>query len=321
MINVFSWNSEFLMKQEAIKWKKHFILKYWESNITDIKNILDVDDNFLINELTSSSIFNEKKLTILDFCNHTLLTDIKNKNNIINKQAIILKQINKIPEHNILLIVLSNPDKRSKFYKELKKTIKIKEFNSITTEQNQEYFKTKYSWKIDNHALHTLIEYKNNDTYQIESELQKLYVLKKYIDLEDIKNNIISASNVNIFDFINILLNKDISKAIELIDKLHQNKENIYKFYNSIIANLRTNIYIYKLKSLNIPKTKISEILKLWNRTFLLNKSYRINTKELTKLYTKLIDLDKKMKTWKLIWTKDKDFIYELKNILLWFTC
>jgi hypothetical protein len=49
----------------------------------------------------------------------------------------------------------------------------------------------------------------------------------------------------------------------------------------------------------------------------LINKNYKINHNKLIKLYTNLVNIDKKMKSWKLNGTEESDFKFELERVLL----
>ena len=95
------------------------------------------------------------------------------------------------------------------------------------------------------------------------------------------------------------------------------NDTSIYALYNWLLANLRTNIYIQELKRLKKNQTEISQLLNLWNKKFLINKSIRLEPDNLKNLYIDLVWLDKKMKSWKLIWTEENDFKLEFLQIIL----
>jgi hypothetical protein len=84
-----------------------------------------------------------------------------------------------------------------------------------------------------------------------------------------------------------------------------------------LLANLRVSVFIMKLKKEGKNSVEIWNILALWNRSFLVNKNYKILPDKLEKLFIGLVDLDKKMKTWNMIWTEDNDFLVELENVLL----
>jgi hypothetical protein len=111
-------------------------------------------------------------------------------------------------------------------------------------------------------------------------------------------------------------LNNNIYEAKIKIDII-LNQTNIYAFYNNLLANLRTTIYIAKLINLWVKTIEIAQILDLWNRSFLINKKYRLSYNNLKKIYINLLNIDKKMKSWKLFWTEESDFHYEIEKQIL----
>jgi DNA polymerase III delta subunit len=97
---------------------------------------------------------------------------------------------------------------------------------------------------------------------KINSEIEKLLILYTHIDKKEIIENIAPELEESVFQVIDDILNLDIYNAIKKIDII-LGDTNIYAFYNNIIANLRTSIYILKLKKIQIPSSQISEILNL----------------------------------------------------------
>lgn len=306
MLYYYIWNSEYLIKEEVKAWKKKFLLKFWDFNLIEINNIDDIDNNFLGEILTSESFLSEKKLVLIS------LEEEKNE----EKNDFFISLLNKIPENNIILIYQVNPDKRSKIYKKLKEISQVKEFNIKDESDISNIIQKKYSNKISNQAITSIIKYKAWNIDKIISEINKILITKEYIEITDITQNIIPELEESIFQIIDSLLNLN---KIETIDKINNilNYTNIYAFYNNLLANLRTNIYILKLKDLWLNSNQITEKLQLWNRGFLVNKNYNIKFEQLKNLYIWLINIDKKMKTWKLIWTEEKDFKFELEKQII----
>lgn len=306
MLYLFTWNSDFLVKQEVKKWKDSFISKFWDFNLVHIKNIELVDNNFLIENITSGSFLSEKKLVIIDL-DRDLSTE---------KEVFFTKILDKIPEDNIVLFNIINPDKRSKFYKDLVKTSEVKEFNTKNDADIYEIISKKYWNKISTNWINTIIKYKSGNLTKIISEIEKLLILFEYIDSNEIIENIIPELEESIFQIIDDILNKQTNNAINKIDII-LNDLNIYAFYNNLLANLRTSIYILKLKNMNKPVSEIWNSLNLGNRTFLITKKYKINYTEAEKLFINLIKIDKKMKSGMLNWTTEADFRFELEKILI----
>ncbi len=306
MLYFFTWNSDFLIKEQVKAWKDKFISKFWEFNLIHIKDIEWLDNNFIIENVSSRSFLSEKKLIIIDL----------DENISEDKQFFIINIIKNIPDENIILFNAVNPDKRTKLYKEIKKASDFKEFNTKNDNDLYTIISNKYWNKITNSWINLLIKYKGWNLNKIISEIEKLLILFDKIDSKEILDNITPELEESIFQLIDDILNKDIINAFKKIDII-LNDTNIYAFYNNLIANLRTSIYISKLKNLNKNTTDISSILNLWNRTFLINKHYKIQYWELVKLYTNLINIDKKMKSWNLNWTEEQDFRFELEKTLL----
>lgn len=303
---LFTWNSSFLINESVKKWKDQFIEKYWDFNLIHINNLSENNINYLSEILLSQSFLAEKKLIIIDLTNEL---DEKISDFLINS-------LEKLPENNILLLSYHKPDKRQKLFKELKKYCDIKEFDIKDSNDTYNIIKNRYSWKIDDSAIAKLILYKSNNIEKIYSEIEKLLINSDNIKNEDIEKHIIPELEESIFEIIDNILNLKINDAIKKIEII-LNQTNIYAFYNNLIANIRTNVYISKLKNNNIKSPEITKILNLWNRSFLVNKSYKINFNQLNKLYIRLINIDKKMKSWELIWTEEKHFRLELEKVLI----
>ena len=306
MLYFFTWNSDFLVKEQVKAWKDRFISKFWEFNLVHIKNIEIVDNNFLIENITSTSFLSEKKLIIIDL-------DEKVSD---EKQNFFIKLLNKIPDDNIILFNTVNSDKRTKLYKELKKQSEFKEFNTKDESDLHSIISNKYWNKITPKWINTIIKYKSWNLNKIISEIDKLLIIFSKIDSKEIIEHIVPELEESIFQIIDNLLNKETLIALKKIDTI-LNDTSIYAFYNNLIANLRTSVYIKKLKKIKKNSSEISNILNLWNRTFLINKNNKINYNELEKLYINLIEIDKKMKSWLLNWTEESDFRFELEKVLI----
>lgn len=313
MLYLFTWNSQFLLREQINAWRKAFIEKHGDLNFIHIKDITEVNNDFLLETLCWLSFMNQKRLVIID----NIPSNLKTKDTSVTaKQELLAKLLSKIPEDNIVVFSSINPDKRSKFLKELTKVSTIKEFSIKWEFDIKNLLMKRYQNKIDVWAINLIIKYKSGNIDKIIWELDKLEITRDFIYKKDIEENILPELEESIFILLDDLLN---SKVVDSIDKMRIMlwNSNVYAFYNNLIANLRTQIFIVKMKKLWVIKSQIISELKLWNRWFLVDKNYNISFEKLTGFYINLINLDKKMKTWKMIWTKDKDFIFELEKTVL----
>jgi DNA polymerase III delta subunit len=124
-----------LLQEAVLKWKNHFISKYGDFNLLHIKDLSNIDLNFLAENLFASSFLSEKKLIIIDLNNEL---DEKLSEFFINS-------LKKIPENNILVFSYLNPDKRLKLYKELEKSAEKKEFSLENENETFVIIEKKYS--------------------------------------------------------------------------------------------------------------------------------------------------------------------------------
>lgn len=310
MLYHFTWNSHFLIQNHLKAWKEKFIEKNGDFNFLHIKNLLDHDKNFLIENLTATSFFSEKKFILIDIDLDT--KDTKNTDLL----EFIINNAKNIPNDNIVVLHSLKPDKRSKIYKEINKISELKEFNTQSEADIESIILNKYNWKIDRSAVWLLVRYKWWDILKSISEIEKLLITYENITTEVIKKNITPELEESIFLFIDDLLQKNISNALSKLDII-LNDTNVYAFYNNLLANLRTNFYIFQWKKHWLSTQEITTQLKLWNRWFLVTKKLQVSEDIFTKFYLQLISIDKKMKSWKLTGTDDNDFLLELHKAIL----
>ena len=304
---VFTWNSDFLITEALNKWKKQFIEKYSDFNLTHLKEIKNLDKNILKDAILSGSLFSsEKKLIILDI-NNDIWDEIED---------FLIKNLEKKPQENIIILNYFLPDKRKKFWKNIKKISEIKEFNLENEEDTKKIINSKFSWKIDLEAINTIIKYKSNKINKIIPELEKLTITKDFITKIDIEENIVPELEESIFQIIDLVLNKQIPEAVDKINII-LNETNIFAFYNNLLSNLRTSLFILELKQEKKTQSEISKILDLWNRSFLIGKNYKINFHELKNLYINLVNIDKNMKMWKLVSSEEDDIKFEIEKYLI----
>ena len=304
---VFTWNSEFLITEALNKWKKQFIEKYSDFNLTHLKEIKNLDKNILKDAILSGSLFSsEKKLIIIDI-NNDIWDELED---------FLMKNLEKKPQENIIILNYFLPDKRKKFWKNIKNISEIKEFNLENEEDTKKIINSKFSWKINLEAINTIIKYKSNKINKIIPELEKLTITKDFITKIDIEENIVPELEESIFQIIDLVLNKQIPEAVDKINII-LNETNIFAFYNNLLSNLRTSLFILKLKQEKKTQSEISKILDLWNRSFLIGKNYKINFHELKNLYINLVNIDKNLKTWKLVSSEEEDIKFEIEKYLI----
>ncbi len=309
MIFLFIW--ERTQRQELVNlWKQNFETKFSQNNIFHIKNYLEYDISFYTQNLLSWGLFAEKKLIIID----EFPISVWEKNEIELLQTQFLNLLEKVDENITLVFNNQKVDKRAKIYKKIVELWEIKDFEIKDENDLKQKLKKLYNDNISASALSRIISLKWLNFSSIKNELDKLFITKNYIDTPDLEN-ISKEVEESIFLLIDDILNLNSKKAIFAIRDLAQNMWNNYLLYNSLIANLRIYFYIFYLKS--IGNRDIANVLALWNRWFLVSKNYKISSDKFNIMYKNLIDIDVRMKSWKLIWNEEDDILYEIEKAII----
>lgn len=312
MIYLFFWEKHFRDKL-INSWKNSFAEKYSDLNIFHVKNTLDYDFNFYSQNLLWGSFFASKKLFIIDDFSFKIW---EKDDNILKYEEFFLNILDKVWDENIVVFNNENADKRSKLFKKIEKIWEIKDFSIKDNLELKEKLRQVYGEKVSLQAINKIIELKWESFLAIENEFEKLFLTKDFVDVWDL-SEVLPSVEQNIFDIINLILNLDTKLAIKKLRELSQFLDNPFLLYNMIISNLRIYFYIFYLKNSWIQNNKISEVLNLWNRWFLVWKNYKISFEKFVKMYEKLLKIDEKLKTWKLLWSWNEEFMYEMEKSLV----
>lgn len=320
MIYFFSGNSDFLLSEKVWVWKKNFLEKYWENNMVHIKNISEFDISEIFDQLIWISLFCEKKLIIIEGI--PLSSDQKNTD-IIAKQDYILSQIEKVNQENLLVFVSHSPDKRGKLYKYLIKQSKT----SVPTVQHtlcdiendydiQGIVNKRFPNFIDQTWLWKLIRFKSGNLIKIISELEKLSIVYEKIDSKIIEQIIMPELEESIFVFIDDVLEGNKKKSIQGMRTILEQSETM-PFYYWLVSNIRLAFYISLHKKMWVRNPDIANNMNLWNRKFLIDKYSKYSYEYITRLYSKILLIDEKMKTGKLSPISSQPLIDELEVVIL----
>lgn len=314
MLYLFTGNNRSLILQEALKWKSAFTEKYGAENVVHVSNLEQVSAKFILEQLLSRSLFSEKRLVIID---GFPFAGERSFSGAADMETLILDHLSQIPDDTLVVFLSENPDKRTLAYKELSKCAEVKTLSLEGEDAVFDYLSKKCK-NIDGQALRKLILLKWGDMQKTQSELEKLSLTKEHVNLKDVETHIIPEFEESIFVFIDTILAKDPKKIFSEFRNLLE-FSNLYALYQSIIANLRLFVYIEYLKSHKKSQNEIGDILKLWNRQFLIGKRHASSFKELQMLYTALLDFDKNMKFGKFISSDEEDLQKEIETIFLRF--
>lgn len=148
-------------------------------------------------------------------------------------------------------------DGRSKFAKVIKEKGELfstkKMYDNQLPAWTNEFVQSK-GFSIQPKALHLLVEHIGNDLSRIANEIEKLLVnlgKRKEITVDDIENYVGISKEYNVFELQTALMQKDLSKAIQIIQYFEDNpKAGPIQQILPVLYNFFSKVYmIYGLPS------------------------------------------------------------------------
>lgn len=249
-----------------------------------INKVREMDIKSVFSKTRSKSSLKQNKLYVvrddLDFLKHEESWD--NIDNMIGE--------------NVLILVYTNFDKRSKFYKHFKDI--IVEFEKLSSDQLAKYIMQEFNNKFSS-AL-WLAEICEHDYSRILLECDKIKLYSKitgkdyegsFKELIELGNIYVPVNNV-IFDFTNSILKRDIYNTFKLWKSLKE-KESAIKVL-SILYNSMRNVLI--VQSSNNPTTQNTG-LSGWNIKCAKELCGYYSTEELLKNINIIRQVEKGIKT------------------------
>lgn len=233
------------------------------------------------------SMFNEKKLIVIE--------NIFSAPQDVQKEILgFLKNKKTEKDENITMIFWTEEsDEKNELFKFLKAAAKIQEFKELRGVQLRNWIKdyvSEQDGKIDTRALDKLIEYIGGDLWRMTNEINKLLNYNNEIQSESVELLVKPEIDLNIFDLVDALGQKNKVKALNLFNQ-HLGK-GADEFY--ILSMI-----IYQLR--NLIKIKSTPVAKLGLHPYVIRKTLyqakNFTFEELKKIYYQLMTIDLEAKT------------------------
>ena len=291
---------EFILKSNSYRLLKNKIDELTDGINKDniIYYDLSIDNiNEIIEECNYVSLFLEKKAVIVNNTN-IFNTKFEYKNEL----DMLEKYLNNPNPNTILIFICDSISLKKKCVKIINDKNNIIEINineEDVSEKVKDYLKSN-NFKIDNKALNKLVNNLNKNYDYILNELDKIIIVKKdyLITLDDINKYCINISQVNIFDFIDFVIKKDINKVFKYLNDIIEVGVEV----SIILSNLATQYrLIYCVKNMMNENNSEEEIAKKLNvhpyRVKLsYQSSFNYSNSELEEKILRVGDLDEKIK-------------------------
>ena len=297
---------KFLIDKEV----KNIISKNKIEEINISKYDLETNSlNEILDDANTVSLFSNNKLIIVE--NAFIFSRVQNKK-IDNVE--ILE--NYLKNNNDAIIIFINNNEKIDSVKKIVKLIKekgvIKEFNPLKNINN--IVKTMFDdYKISDSSINLLINRVGNNLELIYQEVEKLKIYKiedKIITNQDIEDVVVENINIDIFKFVDDIINKNKKDAIKTYKELLKLNEEPIKIIALLASKFRLMYQANRLAKKGHTEESISEILKVHKYPVHLAilSGYKYSSEILLKYLNDLADLDIGIKTGE----KDKELALEL---------
>lgn len=286
---------KFLIDKEI----KNIINKHNIEEINISKYDLELNNlSEILEDASVVSLFSNNKLIIVE--NAYIFSRTQNKK-IDNIE--ILENYLKNSSDTIIIFINNNEkiDTVKKIVKLIKEKGVIKEFNPLKN-INSTVKNMFDDYKISDSSINLLIDRVGKNLELIYQEVEKLKLYKiddKTINNKDIIDAVQININVDIFKFIDDIINKNKLSAIKTYKELLKTNEEPIKIIAMLSSKIRLMYQANKLAKKGYTEDDISEILKVHKYPVHLAilSGYKYNSKILLKYLSDLSDLDIGIKT------------------------
>lgn len=235
------------------------------------------------------SMFDEKKLIVIENI-FFAPTDIQK--NIL--EFLKKKEVEKDKDTSIIFWA-DETEEKNELFKFLKTNAEYQKFDLLKRIQLRNWVKNyilEQGGKIEIQALDRLIEYIGSDLWRMTNEIKKLLNYSKTIKLEDVELLIRPEIDLNVFDMVDALGQKNKQKVLKLFNQHIEKGED--EFY-------LLSMFVYQIR--NLLKIKSTPIKNLDLHPFVIKKTQyqakNFTFDELKKIYYQLMTIDLEAKTGK----------------------
>ncbi len=265
-------------------------ISYFDLSIDNLKTILE--------ECNYNSLFNDKKAIIV-YNSNIFGTKYEYKEDL----ELLEKYLNNPNKNTILIFITDSISNRKKCVKLIKDNNNLFELNMPDKNNLSKEIKTylsKNNYKIENNALDLLIKNNLENYDYILNELDKVMIIKKdfIINIDDIKKYTSKLDELNIFDFVDLVVKKKLNDCLKQLDDVIRNNVEPSIIFSNIAAQYRL---IYSVKNLlkeGLSEKNISDELSIhpYRIKLAYDNSYNYTNKELEEKLLYIGQLDEKIK-------------------------
>lgn len=246
--------------------------------------------------LRTQSMFDTRKAIVLEISDKSLAKGNEN----------LLIELLGYASHDVLLIVLldKKPLAKSPLKKVLESKTQIIKIEAMSSMQRATYIATKVKEKginISANLVELLDQRIGDDLVRLENELNKLSVLERKIQTNDIYNLVSQDMDDNIFALSDAVLKKNLKNALEVYHSLTQQKIDPLALFGMLASSLRRSYQVNAMLSMNMSAQEIAVQLGMSDKqVYFISKNQRSNHLTTMRLLNQLADKEQQAKSGKI---------------------
>lgn len=288
MITTLTGPNTFTLRQELVKIRAEFENKYGESGI-EIVDAETIEPQILPSLLQGATLFSTSRLVVMRNAS---------KNKVVAEKLQDL--LDTVSDDIHLVVVEDNPDKRTSFYKALKKETDFQEFLELDEHTLLKWVETTVKsegGKISTSLSRLLVRYVGSDQIRLENEIKKLVAYQNEITEHLIDELVEKNPEETIFQLLENMLSGNTKKALEVLENLETAHEDPFQVVNMLIW--QTHILAVVASAKDVLDNEIAKDFKI--NPFVVKKTRvvarRMNKAKLQSIVDSVASLDTTLKT------------------------
>lgn len=226
MITIIAGTNQFLIQAEAAKRRADFAKKYGESAVESY-GAEQLDQDQLQRSLTAVSLFADHRLIIL-----------KNISQSSELSERFLAVAPRVPEEFTVLLIEDKIDKRTTFYKTLKKEFELLEYTEVPEGELLRWITQEVrecGGVITASDAQTLLSYVGADQLRLKNEIEKLVAFNPTVSQASIDELVERKAEDTVFQLLDASLSGRTKQALAILDNLERANEDPFATANMLI--------------------------------------------------------------------------------------
>ena len=292
-----------LIDEEINKIKQKLVPNHLEA-----MNFIPIDGKHarlaeIVNACETVPLFSQKKLVVV--YDAPFFESGKGDTDKASEEDELLKKLEAIPDHTVLIFTASKAHKRKKIYKQIKAKGVVREFNQLSVKDKAFWIQKRvqlYGKSIDLKTAYFIAEHTGN-LHQTDNELKKLAAFtnsREQIEAGDLDKIFYKSLEGNIFEMMDFIGTKNSAGAVSVLNRLMEQGEKAIVILYMISKHMMDLISVKSMEGLSYQDIATKSGLHPFVLKKALNQCKNFSLDELNRNLKLCQELDTDIKTGKI---------------------